>query len=109
MQNNYKSGEYIVRQGAAGDTFFIIKKGRVSSKYFFIALYVITISLSWLHKKSHFHTTWILITQASCKKIFIENIFSYPVNEYLQVPRPGYEKPYLMCMSSIVFLIQYMM
>ena len=29
-ENNYKSGEYIVRQGAAGDTFFIIKKGRVS-------------------------------------------------------------------------------
>lgn len=28
-ENTYKSGEYIVRQGAAGDTFFIIKRGRV--------------------------------------------------------------------------------
>jgi len=28
-ENNYKNGECIVRQGAAGDTFFIIKKGRV--------------------------------------------------------------------------------
>ena len=26
----YKEGEYIVRQGAGGDTFFIISKGRVS-------------------------------------------------------------------------------
>ena len=25
----YKEGEYIVRQGAGGDTFFIISKGRV--------------------------------------------------------------------------------
>ena len=29
FQNTYKAGEYIVRQGAAGDTFFIIKRGRV--------------------------------------------------------------------------------
>jgi len=28
-ENTYKNGEYIVRQGAAGDTFFIIKRGRV--------------------------------------------------------------------------------
>ena len=28
-ENTYKAGEYVVRQGAAGDTFFIIKKGRV--------------------------------------------------------------------------------
>merc|ERR1719491_2838896 len=28
-ENTYKSGECIVRQGAAGDTFFIIKHGRV--------------------------------------------------------------------------------
>ena len=30
-QTAYKEGEYIVRQGAGGDTFFIISKGRVSS------------------------------------------------------------------------------
>ena len=29
-QTAYKEGEYIVRQGAGGDTFFIISKGRVS-------------------------------------------------------------------------------
>jgi len=28
-ESTYKPGDYIVRQGAAGDTFFIIKKGRV--------------------------------------------------------------------------------
>merc|ERR1711862_1005718 len=28
-ETTYKSGEYIVRQGAGGDTFFIIKRGRV--------------------------------------------------------------------------------
>lgn len=28
-ETNYKEGEYIVRQGAGGDTFFIISKGRV--------------------------------------------------------------------------------
>lgn len=28
-ETSYKTGEYIVRQGAGGDTFFIIKKGRV--------------------------------------------------------------------------------
>ncbi len=30
FQTSYKEGEYIVRQGAGGDTFFIISKGRVS-------------------------------------------------------------------------------
>ena len=28
----YKEGEYIIRQGAIGDTFFIISKGRVREK-----------------------------------------------------------------------------
>ena len=27
---SYKEGEYIIRQGAVGDTFFIISRGRVS-------------------------------------------------------------------------------
>ena len=42
-ENNYKNGECIVRQGAAGDTFFIIKKGRVSfdlSYYFYVTFFV---------------------------------------------------------------------
>ena len=30
FQTSYKPGEYIVRQGAYGDTFFIISQGRVS-------------------------------------------------------------------------------
>ena len=30
LQTSYRVGEYIVRQGAGGDTFFIISKGRVS-------------------------------------------------------------------------------
>ena len=30
FQTNYKAGDYIVRQGAYGDTFFIISQGRVS-------------------------------------------------------------------------------
>ena len=30
LQTSYKAGEYIVRQGAYGDTFFIISQGRVS-------------------------------------------------------------------------------
>ena len=28
---SYKQGEYIIRQGAVGDTFFIISSGRVSA------------------------------------------------------------------------------
>ncbi|KAJ6657789.1 hypothetical protein lerEdw1_001976, partial [Lerista edwardsae] len=28
---HYENGEYIIRQGARGDTFFIISKGKVSS------------------------------------------------------------------------------
>ena len=32
-QTAYKEGEYIVRQGAGGDTFFIISKGRVSPRH----------------------------------------------------------------------------
>ena len=28
-ETTYKEGEYIIRQGAMGDTFFIISKGRV--------------------------------------------------------------------------------
>ena len=34
FQTSYKEGEYIVRQGAGGDTFFIISKGRVSCWFF---------------------------------------------------------------------------
>ena len=34
FQSTYKPGDYIVRQGAAGDTFFIIKKGRVRDNFF---------------------------------------------------------------------------
>lgn len=30
LQTHYESGEYIIRQGARGDTFFIISKGKVS-------------------------------------------------------------------------------
>ena len=30
LQTSYKLGDYIVRQGAGGDTFFIISQGRVS-------------------------------------------------------------------------------
>ena len=30
FKTNYKAGDYIVRQGAYGDTFFIISQGRVS-------------------------------------------------------------------------------
>uniref|UniRef100_A0A8C0ZI23 Protein kinase cGMP-dependent 1 n=1 Tax=Cyanistes caeruleus TaxID=156563 RepID=A0A8C0ZI23_CYACU len=30
-ETHYESGEYIIRQGARGDTFFIISKGKVSS------------------------------------------------------------------------------
>ena len=30
-ETHYREGEYIIRQGAMGDTFFIISKGRVSS------------------------------------------------------------------------------
>ena len=30
QQAYYDEGEYIIRQGARGDTFFIIKKGAVS-------------------------------------------------------------------------------
>ena len=29
-ETHYNEGEYIIRQGAMGDTFFIISKGRVS-------------------------------------------------------------------------------
>lgn len=31
LQTHYENGEYIIRQGARGDTFFIISKGKVSS------------------------------------------------------------------------------
>lgn len=31
FQTHYENGEYIIRQGARGDTFFIISKGKVSS------------------------------------------------------------------------------
>lgn len=30
FQTHYENGEYIIRQGARGDTFFIISKGKVS-------------------------------------------------------------------------------
>lgn len=30
---HYKTGDYIIRQGARGDTFFIISKGKVSCNY----------------------------------------------------------------------------
>lgn len=30
LQTTYKYGEYIIRQGARGDTFFIISRGKVS-------------------------------------------------------------------------------
>ena len=30
-ETHYREGEYIIRQGAMGDTFFIISKGRVST------------------------------------------------------------------------------
>lgn len=30
---SYKEGEYIIRQGAIGDTFFIISRGRVRKQY----------------------------------------------------------------------------
>ena len=30
FQVHYEEGEYIIRQGARGDTFFILKKGTVS-------------------------------------------------------------------------------
>lgn len=29
LQTHYEDGEYIIRQGARGDTFFIISKGKV--------------------------------------------------------------------------------
>jgi hypothetical protein len=34
-ETHYREGEYIIRQGAMGDTFFIISKGRVSSEDLF--------------------------------------------------------------------------
>ena len=36
FQTNYKAGDYIVRQGAYGDTFFIISQGRVSKDFLWI-------------------------------------------------------------------------
>ena len=36
LQTTYRAGEYIVRQGAGGDTFFIISRGRVSKILNFI-------------------------------------------------------------------------
>lgn len=30
VQTHYEEGEYIIRQGARGDTFFIISKGQVT-------------------------------------------------------------------------------
>lgn len=38
LQAFYEEGEYIIRQGARGDTFFILRKGNVRS--FFVILYV---------------------------------------------------------------------
>jgi hypothetical protein len=32
FQTFYRPGDYIIRQGARGDTFFIISKGQVSDK-----------------------------------------------------------------------------
>lgn len=32
LQAHYNNGEYIIRQGARGDTFYIIAKGKVRSK-----------------------------------------------------------------------------
>lgn len=32
-ETTYKEGEYIIRQGAMGDTFFIISKGRVITNF----------------------------------------------------------------------------
>ena len=36
FKTNYKAGDYIVRQGAYGDTFFIISQGRVSNDFVWI-------------------------------------------------------------------------
>lgn len=37
-ETQYKEGEYIVRQGAGGDTFFIISKGRVRKVDIFLTI-----------------------------------------------------------------------
>ena len=36
---SYKEGEYIIRQGAVGDTFFIISRGRVSARFYHNIIY----------------------------------------------------------------------
>ena len=35
-ETTYKEGDYIIRQGAVGDTFFIISQGRVRQVGFFV-------------------------------------------------------------------------
>ena len=34
-ENHYSPGDYIIREGAKGDTFYIIEKGRVSYRLLF--------------------------------------------------------------------------
>jgi len=45
FQTHFNNGEYIIRQGARGDTFFIIAKGKVSFIRDLIVLYVFVLSV----------------------------------------------------------------
>lgn len=45
FQTHFNNGEYIIRQGARGDTFFIIAKGKVSFIRDPIVLYVFVLDV----------------------------------------------------------------
>lgn len=60
LQTHYENGEYIIRQGARGDTFFIISKGKVSSCDIVFKANVIGSGCTlWERNTSRHYFSWI--------------------------------------------------
>ena len=79
-ETHYREGEYIIRQGAMGDTFFIISKGRVST----------SISQFWL--KNRLRKNWFIYLFIWCiplkrgfENINIQDLKEYSINILIYV------------------------
>ena len=75
---SYKEGECIIRQGAVGDTFFIISKGRVSWKLLFIK-YIQAVPKFCFHVISRFSNHRNIYFGICCASRLFRAYFLYSV------------------------------
>lgn len=64
LQTHYGDGEYIIRQGARGDTFFIISKGKVTN-LFIIEVHVLMLEVHGVSGASQGLSTTVITVEVS--------------------------------------------